>query len=121
MADARDVGGHFLLVGQAYAGDLAQRRVRLLRRHRAHLETDATLLRGAWDRLHLLAEAVPVLAHRRRLHLLERRLAALAHELVDRRHEVRLPCLGGCWIRRPSPRAVARGDRSLYYIWWTRR
>src|SRR3990170_2760138 len=87
VADARDVGGEFLLVGETHARDLAKGRVRLLGRHRAHLEADATLLRGAWDRLRTLAEAVPVLAHGRRLDLLEGTLAALAHELADRRHE----------------------------------
>src|SRR5688572_29684512 len=44
VADARDVGRDLVAVGQADAGDLAQRRVRLLGRHRAHLEADATLL-----------------------------------------------------------------------------
>src|SRR3954453_10242588 len=46
VTDARDVGGHLHLVGQPDTGDLAQRRVRLLGRHRPDLEAHPTLLRG---------------------------------------------------------------------------
>src|SRR4051794_7736136 len=45
VADARDVGGDFHLVGEANARDLPERGVRLLRGHRAHLKTDTALLR----------------------------------------------------------------------------
>src|SRR5262245_30957567 len=38
VADARDVGGDLHLVREPDAGDLAERRVRLLGRHRSHLE-----------------------------------------------------------------------------------
>src|SRR6478735_3220720 len=44
VPDARDVGRDLHLVGQAHAGDLAQRGVRLLRRHRSNLEADPALL-----------------------------------------------------------------------------
>src|SRR5439155_15220720 len=54
VADPRDVGRDLHLVRQPDAGDLAEGRVRLLGRHRSHLETDAALLRGARDR-HLAA------------------------------------------------------------------
>src|SRR6476661_7057439 len=47
MADARDVGRDLHLVGQPHARDLAQRRVRLLGRHRLHLRADPALLRRA--------------------------------------------------------------------------
>ena len=86
VPDARDVGGDLHLVGQAHARDLAQRRVRLLGRHRAHLETDATLLRGAGNRLLALLQAVPVLAHGRRLDLGDLAGSAVSHELADRWH-----------------------------------
>src|SRR5262249_53979344 len=64
-----------LLAGRELdARDLAQRRVRLLRRHRAHHRADAALLAAAFERGRLGA-----------LHLGH---AALPHELVDRRHSV---------------------------------
>ena len=44
---ARDVGRDFHAVGQANAADLAERRVRLLRRRRVDANADATLLRAA--------------------------------------------------------------------------
>src|SRR3972149_201247 len=69
VADARDVGRDLHLVGEPHARDLAQRRVRFLGRHRAHLEADATLLRGARDRLLAVPGGVPGLAHGRRLGL----------------------------------------------------
>src|SRR6266545_5895805 len=86
VADARDVSRDLHAVGQPDAGNLAQRRVRLLGRHRAHLEADATLLRGARDGLLALLEAVPVLAHGGRLDLGDLALAAVTHELADGRH-----------------------------------
>src|SRR5262245_28152596 len=91
VADPRDVGRHFHLVRQPHAGDLAERRVRLLGGHRAHLETDATLLRGARDRHLTASQAVPVLAHGGRLDLLDLGLATVSHELADRRHEASAP------------------------------
>src|SRR4029453_4914812 len=94
VSDARDVGRDLHLVRQPHAGDLAQRGVRLLRRHRAHLETDATLLRGARDRHLSASQAVPVLAHGRRLDLLDLGLATVSHELADRRHEDAAPSIG---------------------------
>ena len=74
-----------------HAGDLAQRGVRLLRRHRPDLQADPTLLGGARDRDLALPQAVPVLAHGRRLDLRDLALAAVAHELADRRHEDATP------------------------------
>src|SRR6476620_7433701 len=95
VPDARDVGRDLHLVGQPHAGDLAQRGVRLLRRHRSNLEADPTLLGGARDRHLALPQAVPVLAHRRRLDLRDLALAAVAYELADRRHEDATPWLVG--------------------------
>ena len=46
VADARDVGRDLDPVGQPHARDLAQRRVRLLRRLREHADADAALLRA---------------------------------------------------------------------------
>ena len=97
VADARDVGRDFHLVRQPHARDLAQRRVRLLGRHGAHLKADATLLRGARDGLLALLEAVPVLAHGRRLDLGDLALAAVAHELGDGRHGDAAP-FGPCSV-----------------------
>src|ERR671927_145330 len=72
VADARDVGGHLDATGEADASDLAQRRVRLLRRRRVHAGAHAAALRGALQR--------------RGLGLLDLVLAALADQLVDRGH-----------------------------------
>src|SRR4051812_23470882 len=72
VADARDVGGHLDATGQADASDLAQRRVRLLRRRRVDARAHAAALRGTLQR--------------RGLGLLDLVLAALADQLVDRGH-----------------------------------
>src|SRR3712207_1331874 len=74
VADARDVGGHLDATGEPDASDLAQHRVRLLRRRRVHAGAHATTLRGALQR--------------RGLGLLDLVLAALADQLVDRGHEI---------------------------------
>src|SRR3990170_6424299 len=88
MTLARDVSRDLDPVRQPHAGHLAQRRIRFLRRLRAHLGADPPLLRGAL-RLHqaALLHRVKGVLQRRRLgpRLLER--PPLAHELVDRRHE----------------------------------
>src|SRR5207342_3566026 len=67
---AGDVGADFHAIRQANARDLAQRRVRLLRRRRVDARADAALLRRAPER--------------RGLRL--RRRPALADELVDCGH-----------------------------------
>src|ERR687884_1570752 len=72
VADAGDVGGHLDAAGEADAGDLAQRRVRLLRRRRVDARAHAAALRGTLQR--------------RGLGLLDLVLAALADQLVDRGH-----------------------------------
>src|SRR3954465_3785849 len=46
VALARDVGGDLHAVGQTHAGDLAKRRVRLLRRGRVDARADTTPLRS---------------------------------------------------------------------------
>src|SRR5689334_14020361 len=51
---AGDVGGDFLAVAQTNAGDLAKRRVRLLRSHRLDLQAHATLLRAGFKVLNLI-------------------------------------------------------------------
>src|SRR5919112_2135962 len=50
VADAGDVGGHLDATGEADASDLAQRRVRLLRRRRVDARADATALGGGPQR-----------------------------------------------------------------------
>src|SRR6516165_2290284 len=53
VALAADVAGHFVAIGEAYAADLAQRRVGLLRRRGVDTRADAALLRGRTQRGHL--------------------------------------------------------------------
>src|SRR3954470_17794182 len=85
VADARDVGGHLDATGEADAGDLAQRRVRLLRGRRVDARADATALGGTLQR--------------RSLGLLDLVLAALADQLVDRGHgwPGSPTCAGSCF------------------------
>src|SRR5689334_17496727 len=73
VAFTRDVRNDFALVGQADLGNLAKRRVRLLRGGGIDTGADAALLR--------------VLLHRRDLRLGLLRFATLADQLVNRRHE----------------------------------
>src|SRR5262249_472192 len=79
-----DVSGDLHAIGEAHAGDLAQRRVGLLGRHGFHLEADAALLWAAVQGgvLWLAVLLAP----------------GLAHQLVNRRHSTLL-----------SPRAGAHG------------
>src|SRR5256885_10576484 len=72
MAFTRDVADHFEAVGQAHLGDLAKRRVRLLRRRGVDARADAALLRRLLQRRHLLARLLYN--------------ARLCDQLVDRRH-----------------------------------
>ena len=81
VALARDVGGDLHPVGETDTGDLAQRRVRLLRRHRGDTGADAAPLRGGYA---LLATLAGLESGRRGLLL--RALAALPDELVRIRH-----------------------------------
>src|SRR5918993_921235 len=73
VALTRDVADDLAAVGQAHLGDLAQRRVRLLRGGGIDTGTDAALLR--------------ILLHCRDLGLGLLRFATLADQLVNRRHE----------------------------------
>src|SRR3954470_8806744 len=117
VADARDVRGHLDAAGEADAGDLAQRRVRLLRRGRVDARAHTAALRGTLQR--------------RGLGLLDLVLAALADQLVDRGHgwPGSPTCAGSCseksvlccrarWCRscsepsRPRPPATVRPTRS---------
>src|SRR5262249_2787880 len=90
MALARDVADHLEAVGEADLGDLAQRRVRLLRRRGVDAGAHAALLRALLQRRHLLLRML--------------RDARLADQLVDGRH--RLACLA-CNFRS-TPFAQAR-------------
>src|SRR5512134_496829 len=75
VADAGDVARHLEAVRQPDAGDLAQGRVRLLRRGGVDARADAALLRR--------------LTQGGRLPLREELLASPAHQLADRRHRER--------------------------------
>src|SRR5207249_650388 len=87
VADARDVGGDLHPVGQAHAGDLSQRRVRLLRGHRTDDRADAALLGRATTQLGVATlERVPGGAQGRRIHLLLLRLPPATDQLRDRWH-----------------------------------
>src|SRR5262249_13452831 len=72
MALARDVADHLEAVGEADFRDLAQRRVRLLRRGRVDAGAHTALLRALLESRELLARPV--------------RHPRLADELIDRRH-----------------------------------
>src|SRR3954462_12987309 len=72
VAFTADVRDDLETVGQAHLGDLAKRRVRLLRRGGVHASAHATALRAV--------------LHRRRLGLDDLDLAAVAYKLVDGRH-----------------------------------
>src|ERR1700728_1041656 len=91
---ARDVGGDLDLARQPDAGDLAQRRVRLLGRGRVDARAHTTALRA--------------LLERRRLVLRHLVLPALADQLLDRgQPSLRLPVvflLSSSWTRHPLPR-----------------
>ncbi len=117
VADARDVGRDLHLVGEPDAGDLAERRVRLLGRHCPDLEADTALLRGAGRGDLLAVEPIPVLAHGGRLDLLDLGLATVAHELADRRHEDAAPLIDVGAVGRRSPAggrfASESGSRDL--------
>src|SRR5688500_14177648 len=73
VALAGNVADHLALVGETDLGDLAKRRVRLLRGGRVDARADAALLR--------------VLLHRGNLGFRLLRRPTLADQLVDRRHE----------------------------------
>src|SRR5579872_321328 len=75
VALAGNVAGDLETIGQADAGDLAQRRVRLLRRRRIDARADPALLR--------------TLLHRRDLVARQLRLPRLVDQLVYRRHRDR--------------------------------
>src|SRR5579859_2110569 len=99
MALAGDVTDHFEAVGQAHLGDLAQRRVRLLRRRRVDAGAHAALLRRLLQRRHLL---LGMLHH-----------ARLANELIDRRHPCRLASVRGLVrCRTCTPVSLEAGARA---------
>src|SRR3954453_24105026 len=77
MTLTRDVADHLEAIGQAHLGDLAQRRVRLLRRRGVDARAHAALLRA--------------LLHRRHLVAVYRRLSRLANELIYRWHSASNP------------------------------
>src|SRR5258706_13430921 len=101
-----DVADHFEADGEADFGDLAQRRVRLLRRGRINAGADPAFLRAFLHRRHLVA--------------LYRRDAGLANELVYGRHSLPI-CLDPTKPKAPCPpfwrrRSFNRGPRLLTAI-----
>src|ERR671938_932986 len=93
VTDARDVSGHLDATGEADASDLAQRRVRLLRRRRVHARAHPTALRGTLQR--------------RGLGLLDLVLAALADQLLDRGHG---------WPGSPACAGSCSGSGALLWV-----
>src|SRR6267143_2052918 len=93
VADAGDVAGDFHAVGQADAGDLAERGVRLLGRRGVDAGAHAPLLRAA--------------GHRGRLALVDDLLAPLADELANRRHQY--------LSTRPPPRDAGGGRKTASF------
>src|SRR6185312_16678133 len=53
VAFAADIAGHLIAVREAYAADLPESRVRLLRRRRVDARADTTLLGGSPERRYL--------------------------------------------------------------------
>src|SRR5688500_9156763 len=87
VADTRDVGGDLHAVGQADAGDLSQRRVRLLGGPRAGDRADTARLRSATTKRGVATlERVPGRAQGRCIHLLLLRLSPATDQLRDRWH-----------------------------------
>src|SRR5580704_4879909 len=100
MTFAGNVADHFKAVGQPNLGDLAQRRIRLLRRRRIDARANAPLLRALLQSRHLL---LGVLRHPR-----------LANELVNRRHRLPLLPFGLAPIaRRTNPSRKTKPRRPL--------
>src|SRR5947209_12677560 len=101
MALARDVADHLEAVGHAHLGDLAQRRVRLLRGCRVNARANPTLLRALLQRRHLLAR---LLRHPR-----------MADQLIDRRHALPSP-LGTSVRRRYAENPRQNNERAIRFI-----
>src|SRR5207249_5016640 len=74
VADARNIRGDFDAIGEPYASDLAQGRVRLLGRRRVNARADTALLRRTLEG--------------RRALLRTHANSPLLHQLLNRRHPV---------------------------------
>src|SRR5262245_28170196 len=94
MPLARDIARHFQTVGQSHARDLAQSRVRLLRRRGVDARAHPTLLR--------------VGLHGRHFVPLARLAARLADQLLYRRH---LPFVQSHFQRGRRPTTHSKGQR----------
>src|SRR5262245_59477716 len=103
VAFARDVADHLKAVGQAYLGDLAQRRIGLLRGRRVDARADAPLLR---TRLHMACLfAVGLLRPR------------FADQLLNGRHAPRSPLPAtdtSSYAKNPPRRYRLSGARLAY-------
>src|SRR5262245_40788644 len=102
MAFSGDVADHFKAVGQAYLGDLTQRRIGLLGRRRVDAGTDAAFLRA---RLHV-ARLFPVGLLRPRF----------ADQLLNGRHAPRspLPAMSRAVRQKPAAEVRLSGARLAY-------
>src|SRR3954449_4626654 len=122
VALARDVGGDLHRAGDPHTGDLAQSRVRLLRRGRVDAGADAAALRGGL----LLLVALAGLQTRRG-HLARLGLATLADELARCGHAARdgskrsapvpFRALPGRRTRPPRASFPPRGRPSRCPVW----
>src|SRR5690349_25106683 len=97
MAFSRDVADHLKAVGQAYLGDLAQRRIGLLGRRRVDARADAAFLRA---HLHV-ARLFPVGLLRPRF----------ADQLLNGRHAPRSPLPAMSRARTPKTRRGGPPER----------
>ena len=85
VSDTGDIDGRLESIGKSYTGNLAERRVRLLRGSRGNLRAYASLLRRAFVSRGIGQRVVAVLKHRR-LGLINRLFAALLDELIKGWH-----------------------------------
>lgn len=83
---AWDIGCHFHSVRETDTGDFSHSRVRLLRRHGCHLQTNTAFVRaiGLGD---AILNSIDDKGHRRRLRLLPGDFAGALDELIDRSHK----------------------------------
>src|SRR5690349_20763304 len=100
VALARDIADDLETIGQAHLGDLAKRRIRLLRRRRVDARADAALLRRGLQGRNRVAVG--------------RLYPTLADQLVDRRHTLKafiLTVRSKTLVACPSPNTRSHAQK----------